>query len=87
MTEAHNGTDAPAAGLQVVRGGSVGSITTDYLVDLLVMVWGVRVCHFVHDHSFGTCTYPDPLFISHQRRYPSLVHTSTEPAIATANAQ
>ena len=43
MTEAHNRTDAPAAGLQVVRRSSVGSITTDYLVDLLVMV-GVFGC-------------------------------------------
>ena len=40
MTKTHNGTDALATGLQVVRESRFRRITTDYLVDLLAMVGG-----------------------------------------------
>ena len=42
MTEAHNGTDGLAIGSQVVGESSIGRITTQYLVDLLAMVGGLR---------------------------------------------
>lgn len=86
MNKTHNGTNALATGLQAVRESRFGRITTDCLIDLLAMVGGfgcvISSMITLLVHTFIS----HPFCVSHQRRYSSLVHTSTKPGIATANA-